>query len=74
MIDWLVNWIVAAGAWVSALFVSKSAPNFAVVSGMTAIVLVVAFVFLLFAHIDDDTQADLSYVLAQDVESNRPYA
>jgi hypothetical protein len=48
MIDWLVNWIVAAGAWVSGLFVSKDAPNFAVVSGMTAIVLVVAFVFFLF--------------------------
>jgi len=48
MIDWLVNEILRAGAWVSGLFVSKSAPNFAVVSGMTAIVLVVAFVFFLF--------------------------
>jgi hypothetical protein len=48
MIDWLVNEIIAAGSWVSGLFVSKDAPNFAVVSGMTAIVLVVVFVFFLF--------------------------
>jgi membrane protein YdbS with pleckstrin-like domain len=48
MIDWLVDWIVAAGAWVSGLFVSRDAPNFSVIAGMTAIVLVVAFVFFLF--------------------------
>jgi len=47
MIDWLTNLIIQAGAWVSGLFFSRDAANFSVIAGMTAIVLVVVFVFFL---------------------------
>ena len=41
MIDWLTSFILQAAAWLSGLFFSKDAPNFSVIAGMTAIVLVV---------------------------------
>jgi hypothetical protein len=47
MIDWLTSFILQAAAWLSGLFFSKDAPNFSVIAGMTAIVLVVLFVFFL---------------------------
>lgn len=47
MIDWLTNLILQAGAWVSGLVFSKDAPNFSVIAGMTAMLLVVLFVFFL---------------------------
>jgi uncharacterized protein involved in cysteine biosynthesis len=47
MIDWLVNYILQAAGWLSGLFFSKDAPNFSVIAGMMAILLVVLFVFFL---------------------------
>ena len=47
MIDWLTNIILQAATWLSGLFFSTSAPNFSVIAGMTAILLVVVFVFFL---------------------------
>ena len=47
MIDWLTNLVLHAAAWLSGLFFSRDAPNFAVIAGMTAILLVVLFVFFL---------------------------
>ena len=47
MIDWLTSFILQTAAWLSGLFFSKDAPNFSVIAGMTAIVLVVLFVFFL---------------------------
>jgi hypothetical protein len=47
MIDWLVNYILQAAAWLSGLFFAKDAPNFSVIAGMMAILLVVVFVFFL---------------------------
>ncbi len=47
MIDWLVNLILHAANWVSGLFFPKDAPNFSVIAGMTALLLLVLFVFFL---------------------------
>ena len=47
MIDWLVNLILQAAGSVSGLFFSRDAANFAVISGMIALLLVVLFVFFL---------------------------
>lgn len=47
MIDWLVNIIIQAGGWLSSLVIPRDAANFSVIAGMTAIVLVVLFVFFL---------------------------
>jgi hypothetical protein len=47
MIDWLVNLILQAAGWLSGLLFSRDAPNFSVIAGMTALVLVVLFVFFL---------------------------
>lgn len=47
MIDWLVNIIIQAASWLSSLIIPRDAANFSVIAGMTAIVLVVLFVFFL---------------------------
>ncbi len=47
MIDWLVNLVLQAAAWLSGLVFLKDAPNFSVIAGMTALLLVVLFVFFL---------------------------